>query len=291
MPPGPVPPPAARRGLAGSDRVRGTPCTGEGPLASIAESAWDRKALVAGARSSLLLTNLSSDALRRLLDLGSYVQAPERNHLLHDTADRIDVLLCGGAKRTATTPRGERVVTRLLGPGQAAGLLGVLGYPGIGGTIETLVPTTALLLPGPEVRRLVDGDPTLARACLRTALLELAEMRADQARLAGGSARDRIVERLAQLQERWGVHRSDEVEVTLPLTQEDLASWAGVSRESMARVLHELRSHGIVHTGRRRIRIDDPEALASLRVAPPTRAARAAMLASLRGHDLPPRRP
>ena len=260
-------------------------------MASIAESAWDREALVAGARSSLLLRNLSSDALRRLLDLGSYVQVPQRTHLLHDTADRIAVLLTGGAKRTTSTPRGEQVVTQLLGPGQATGLLGVLGYPGLGGTIETLIPTSALLLPGREVRRLIDHDPSLARACLRTTLLELAEMRVDQARLAGGSARDRIVERLAQLQERWGVHHSTEVEVALPLTQEDLASWAGVSRESTARVLHDLRTRGIVRTGRRWIQIDDPAALASLRVAPPTRAARAAMLASLQGLDLPPRRP
>ena len=223
---------------------------GEGTLAPIAESAWDREALLAGARSSLLLTNLSSDTLQRLLHLGSYVQAPERTHLLHDTADRIDVLLTGSAKRTTITPRGEQVVTQLLGPGQAAGLLGVLGYPGIGGTIETLVPTAALLLPGPEVRRLVDGDPSLAQACLRTAMLELAEIRAEQTRLAGGSTRDRIVERLAQLQERWGVHRSVEVEVALPLSQEELASWAGVSRESTARVLHDLRTRGIVRTGR-----------------------------------------
>ena len=47
----------------------------------------------------------------------------------------------------------------------------------------------------------------------------------------------------------------------LPLSQEEIASWVGASREAVSKALHVLRSLGIVETGRRRIAVLDLEAL------------------------------
>lgn len=222
-------------------------------------------AVIAAARSSILLANLTSDALERTLEGASYQEAAVNTTLLHEGSDRMVLLITGSAKRWTTASRGDRVVTQLLGPGQVVGMIGVLGYPGIAGTIDTLEPSTTLSIPGTHARALIDAEPSFARACLRTVTAELADVRVEQSRLAGGSARDRIVERLLHLCDRFGFPHDDHVRIDVPLTQEDLASWAGVSRESAARVLHDLRAGGILRTGRRQISIEDVAALEAQR--------------------------
>ena len=48
------------------------------------------------------------------------------------------------------------------------------------------------------------------------------------------------------------------------LSQHELAGMIGASRESVARALGTLRGRGLVETGRRAIRVVDPEGLRSL---------------------------
>ena len=51
------------------------------------------------------------------------------------------------------------------------------------------------------------------------------------------------------------------IEVELPLSQEQLASWCGASREATVKALAALRTLGCVSTGRRSVVIHDAEAL------------------------------
>ena len=51
------------------------------------------------------------------------------------------------------------------------------------------------------------------------------------------------------------------MEITLPITQEELAGWAGASREATSKALQSLRALGWVQTRRRRLVVRDLEAL------------------------------
>jgi CRP-like cAMP-binding protein len=53
----------------------------------------------------------------------------------------------------------------------------------------------------------------------------------------------------------------DVVRIDLPLTQEELAGWAGASREAVTKALHSLRELGWIETGRRTVTIRDIDAL------------------------------
>jgi CRP/FNR family transcriptional regulator, cyclic AMP receptor protein len=67
-----------------------------------------------------------------------------------------------------------------------------------------------------------------------------------------------VLLRLLELAERWGEPvRGGVTQITLSLTQEQLAAWAHVSRESLAKVLHDLRAAGLVETGPRCLAIRD----------------------------------
>ena len=65
-----------------------------------------------------------------------------------------------------------------------------------------------------------------------------------------------------ELCEQEGHDESLVVQITLPITQEELAGWTGASIEATAKALRQLRSLGWVATGRRSIEVTD---LASLR--------------------------
>ena len=67
--------------------------------------------------------------------------------------------------------------------------------------------------------------------------------------------------RLAELTERLGEQTADGIGVELPLSQEQLASWCGASREATVKALGTLRMRGCIATGRRSVLIRDIDAL------------------------------
>jgi CRP-like cAMP-binding protein len=74
----------------------------------------------------------------------------------------------------------------------------------------------------------------------------------------------RVAGRLVELAERFGVPREgDAIDVTLPITQEELASWSASSRESTGRALRTLRDLRLIETGRRRLTVLDLDGLRS----------------------------
>jgi CRP-like cAMP-binding protein len=71
----------------------------------------------------------------------------------------------------------------------------------------------------------------------------------------------RVACRLLELAERFGEETADGVAVELPLSQEQLASWCGASREATVKGLAALRGLKIIATGRRTVLIRDRAAL------------------------------
>lgn len=214
----------------------------------------------AAARASGLLAGLPRDDLALVLGVARVVQQPRATLVLRESDDEVVVVLGGAAKEHRSNRDGLDVVTGLLGPGDTAGLPAALGHPG-GARLTTLEPATLLLVPGRELRGLVTSRPAIAGACLHAVGAQLGELRDRQVDTAGTSTRDRLVHRLLELATRWGRPVDDVVLVRLHLTQEELASWAGVSRESAGKVLADLRRAGIVHTGRRELIVRDLAAL------------------------------
>jgi CRP/FNR family transcriptional regulator, cyclic AMP receptor protein len=74
----------------------------------------------------------------------------------------------------------------------------------------------------------------------------------------------RVAHRLAELTERYGVASAEGIVLDVPLSQEELASWTGASREAVNKALQVLRSLHMIETGRRRLTVLDAEGLRRL---------------------------
>ena len=118
-----------------------------------------------------------------------------------------------------------------------------------------------LLLPGSGFAALLERRPRIALVILRMVAGRLRDADVGQAQLGTQDVVGRVSQRVVELADRFGADEGGRIEIVLPLSQEELAAWAGASREAVSKALHVLRSLGILETGRRHITVLDVEAL------------------------------
>lgn len=146
---------------------------------------------------------------------------------------------------------GREVTIRYARSGDVLGLELVLGGPGAV-SIQALTDASVMALRITVLRRLIGGDPMVARACaaeLARQLLAAFEEIGDQAFL---SVRQRVARRLLDL----AVHRKDG-RLVARVTQQELADAIASTREVVARAIRELRRDGLVGASRNGILILD----------------------------------
>jgi CRP/FNR family transcriptional regulator, cyclic AMP receptor protein len=205
----------------------------------------------------LLGGRLSGGDLDALLAISRGIRVRRRTGLLRAQDDRAMLLLGGAAKAHLVTAHGDEVITAIHGPGDAPGLVVALGRAEVGSELTSLDQVDALSVAGPALRALLRERPGLTSVCLAALADQHAQALAERARFAGTSVAERVQWRLLELAQRWGRAQGPAVHVGLPITQEELAAWSGASRESVAKVLHELRATGLLLTGRRSLTILD----------------------------------
>jgi len=171
------------------------------------------------------------------------------------------LLLGGWVKVSATTPAGRTVLLALRGPGDLVGELSALDEEPRSASIVAIEPVQALVMTHDRFRALLRERPDTAVALMRVLSARLRDADAKRIQMATHTIVGRVAFCLLELCERFGRHDHGAVEITLPLSQEELASWAGASLESVARALQQMRSLGWIETRRRAIRVLDAEAL------------------------------
>jgi len=128
--------------------------------------------------------------------------------------------------------------------------------------VIAIEPVELLVIAASTFRTYLASHPDVALAML--AMLSN-RLRASDRRLAEFAAADtlgRVAARLVELCEQHGEPgENGVVTITLPLTQEELASWTGASLEATAKALRTLRELGWIVTGRRTIAVHDLDAM------------------------------
>jgi CRP-like cAMP-binding protein len=171
------------------------------------------------------------------------------------------ILRSGQAKVTVPDRDGHEVILGFRGPGELLGELSAVDGATRSASATALEPLVALGLPGDAFRGLLDRRPAVARALLGVVALRLREADRQRLEFAAYDVPGRVARRLVELAGRFGRECPDGVEITLGLSQEELAGWAGCSREGVSKALATLRGLGWIDTRRRRIVVRDMAAL------------------------------
>jgi CRP-like cAMP-binding protein len=208
------------------------------------------------------LSELESGERQELETLGTVRRYRRGDVLFHqgDDAGAVLVLLAGHVKAVIVT-EGREVILAFPGPGELLGELSAVDGQPRSGTVRALDEVEALVIPGSAFRAFLDHRPHIGLVLLRSVTARLRE--ADRRRVdsAVNDVVIRVAGRLVELCDRFGTPEPDGVDTGLAITQDELAAWAGASRESVAKAMAVLRDLGWVQTHRRRILVLDLPAL------------------------------
>lgn len=205
--------------------------------------------------------SLSAPELDALVAAGR-VRRFSRGELLvraGDPADSAILLRAGLVKIHVRSQDGADVVLGLSGPGDLLGETS--GRSGVRSADATALEVVdSVVVPVAALRAFLAEHPAATLALLDLALARLHVADARRLEFAVAETLARVTSRLVELADRFGTAGADgTVEVGLPITQEELASWSASSRESTARALRTLRELQLIKTRRLRLTVLDLE--------------------------------
>jgi len=179
-----------------------------------------------------------------------------------DRADSAIILLSGLVKIHTPTADGDEVVLAFAGPGDLLGEVIAVRDAARSASATAMEQVDGVVIAVPTLRSFLKQYPVATLSLLDMALSRLRVSDVRRIEFATSPSLARVAARLVELAERFGVPSADgAVEVTLPISQEELASWSASSLESTARALRTLRDLGLIETSRRRLAVLDLEGL------------------------------
>jgi CRP/FNR family cyclic AMP-dependent transcriptional regulator len=208
------------------------------------------------------LGELAADERAELEELGSMRRYRRGDVLFHqgDDAGAVLVILAGHVK-AAMLNDGREVILAFPGPGELLGELSAVDGQPRSGTVRAIDDVEALVIPGSAFRAFLEHKPRIALVLLCSVIARLRTADRQRVDYAVNDVVVRVAGRLVELCDRFGSEDGAGIEIGLSITQDELASWAGASREAVAKAMALLRTLGWVQTERRRILVLDLDAL------------------------------
>lgn len=176
-------------------------------------------------------------------------------------SDTVVVVTSGRVKVFSSAEDGTEVVFAVRGPGALLGELAAIDEQPHSASVRSLEPVEVLTVGLREFTAFLQAHPRTMWLLMRILTERLRD--ADRKRVEFGvyDTLTRVARRLVELVDRFGEPTESGIRITLPLTQDELASWVGASREAVAKAFRTLRVRGCVRTQRRTVTVVDIEGL------------------------------
>jgi CRP/FNR family transcriptional regulator, cyclic AMP receptor protein len=175
--------------------------------------------------------------------------------------DDVVVVLSGRVKLVAYGAERREVVLAIRGAGELIGEMAALGGQRRTATVIAVDAVEVGYLSAEELRAFLALHPDAAMVLTRMLIRRLTEADRDRVDLATQDSIGRVARRLLELAAEHGAAVPGGTVIELALTQDELASWTGATRETVSRALRLMRQLGWVSVDRRLITILDPAAL------------------------------
>jgi CRP/FNR family transcriptional regulator, cyclic AMP receptor protein len=178
-----------------------------------------------------------------------------------DRSETVGYVLRGRVKVSTFTDDGAEIVLALPAAGELLGELSAIDGQARSANVTALEPVEAVIVTAEAFRAFIADHPRFALELLRLLSRRLRDSDRKRVEFGAFDTTGRVALRLLELADRFGTANGSGVDITLALTQDELAGWVGASREGVSKALRTLRERGLVETGRRRIHVRDVTAL------------------------------
>lgn len=189
----------------------------------------------------------------RLLALGIPRRYPGGQAIVHehDDAGGVLVVLSGEIAVTTLGPGGKELLLGIAGPGELVGEVAALRGGRRTSTLAARTDVETIAIPAAAFRAFVVATPAAAASVIDGLLDRLDRADEQRRELAALDVVGRVARRVLELDARGGT----------AVTHDELAAWAGASREAVTKALAQLRGLGALETGRGHVRVLDADAL------------------------------
>lgn len=203
------------------------------------------------------LGRLRADDAQALMDRSRRRRLPAGSLLFleGDDAHTVLFLLEGQVKILITSSAGREVVLDVLGPGEIIGELSAIDGLPRSATATALSPVEIATVRTSDFHAMLEARSSIAPQLLLLIADRLRSTSRRQFELASSDALARVCGRLAHLA------TDGRAELRVPMSQSDLAAWAGLSREAVVKALRTLRTLGWIESRNRDIVLLDVEAI------------------------------
>ena len=217
-------------------------------------------------RASRWFADFPPEAVERVAAAGR-IEKLLRGEVLSRRGDRVAdlaIVMDGSLEVSATSAEGKRLIQVVLESGQVMNLIPVLdGQPTIHDA-RAHTDVVLLLINREAFLAESDRDPRVSRALMRILCLRSRVLYASLVEAAFLPLRVRCARVLHSLMGQYGVRRGDSIEISLKVSQEDLADMIGRTRQTVNKELKGFEREGILRMAYSQFVIVDEKALTAI---------------------------
>lgn len=203
--------------------------------------------------------------LKELLKLNSStkMKEAEKNHVIYfadEPANSIFLIKRGRVKITKIAPNGKEMILAILGPGDLFGEMAIAGQDIREETAEATEDTLLCLMTADVINELMQGNSSFGISVLKFVGLRLKKLQNKFESVIFKTADDRVKSFIRDFADEHGtavIGNSNEKEIRLKLTHEEIAKLTATSRQTVTTVFNELENQGVILYDRSRIFIKD----------------------------------
>lgn len=211
-----------------------------------------------------LFSGLQTEDLETLSTIVSQKEFDKKETLFHqgDPGEEFMILTQGSVKVELMNTEGKELTLTILTPYQFLGELALLDDVPRSATVIAMEPSVLLSINKRDFARILESFPRMSVPMLRQLTRRVRVLTDDIASMAFLDSYSRVTRKLLTLAGEMGEKTADgHILIDRPLTHQQLANLVGTTRETVTKILNEMKDNGLLSIRRHRITILDSEEL------------------------------
>jgi len=195
-----------------------------------------------------LFSGLTDGEMKAISDMAVTRSFPKNTLVIceGDTSDSLYVVLSGKVKVFLSDEEGKEVTLNIQGEGEYFGELAILDEAPRSASVMTTEATKLIVLSKSAFAKCMEDHPSIALTVMRGMARRLRDLTENVRSLALMDVYGRVARLLLELSEESGGNADKPKTITQKLTQRDIASMVGASREMVSRILRDLSLGGYI---------------------------------------------
>jgi CRP/FNR family transcriptional regulator, cyclic AMP receptor protein len=220
-------------------------------------------------RGQHLFCNMDNGSLEKFDSIGTPVQFSRGAVIFRegDNCGSVHVLCSGRVKLSATSREGRTLILKIARAGEVLGLSAILANQPYEVTAETVEPCRVKTIRRQALLDFMDRHPDASMRAARTVAQEYKAAFAEVRRLAlPATASGRVAGLLLDWSRDQAVPNTQQGRCMMTLTHEEIASMTATTRETVTRVLGQLKRDQLIQIRGAALTVLQPQALEQLAV-------------------------